>query len=146
MSLTLYTLVNWLQNVNYDELERFEYEPKQYGYGKLDLGVYGTYGGYTTEEIEYSDGYGSEYTVCADCGRLVSMQDSTFRYGIPLCEECQCYYDDIVGRDSGLSFANTSDIEEPIGYDYEPLFPTDDDELTSIKGMDWSEIMAMFDR
>ena len=38
--------------------------------------------------------------------------------------------------------------DEPTGYDYEPLFPTDDDddELTSIKGMDWQEIMAMFDR
>lgn len=143
MMNTLYTLVNWLQNVNYDELERFEYEPKQYNkYGKLDLGVYGTYGEYTTEEIVSSDGYGSEYTVCADCGRLVSMQDSAFRYGIPLCEECQCYYDDIVGRDNGYSFA-----DEPTGYDYEPLFPTDDDdELTSIKGMDWQEIMAMFDR
>ena len=80
--------------------------------------------------------------MCADCGRLVSMQDSTFRYGIALCEECQCYYDDIVGRDNGYSFA-----DEPNGYDYEPLFPTDDDdELTSIKGMDWQEIMAMFDR
>jgi hypothetical protein len=74
------------------------------------------------------------------------MQDSTFRYGIALCEECQCYYDDIVGRNNGFSFSDTSDIEEPIGYDYEPLFPTDDDELTSIKGMDWQEIMAMFDR
>ena len=78
---------------------------------------------------------------CADCGRLVYLTDETFRYSIPLCEECQCYYDDIVGRDNGYSFA-----DEPRGYDYEPLFPTDDDELTSIKGMDWQEIMAMFDR
>ena len=36
MMNTLYTLVNWLQNVNYDELERFDYEPKQYNkYGNI---------------------------------------------------------------------------------------------------------------
>ena len=141
MMNTLHTLVKWLENVNYNELQRFDYEPKPCNkYGKLDLGVYGEY---TTEDIEYSYGYGSEYTVCADCGRLISMCDSTFRYGIALCDECQCYYDDIVGRDNGYSFAD----EQPMGYDYEPLFPTDDDdELTSIKGMDWQEIMAMFDR
>ncbi len=149
MMNTLHTLVNWLQNVNYEELIRYDYEPKQYSYGtgKLDLGVYGTY---TTDEIEDSNGYGSEYTVCADCGRLIPMTDATFRYGIALCDECQNYYDDIVGRDNygSVSFR---DEEEPIGYDYEPMFPVEDDDdygngLHSIKEMSWHDIMAMFDR
>lgn len=99
MMNTLYTLVNWLQNVNYDELERFEYEPKQYNkYGKLDLGVYGTYGSYTTEEIEYSDGFGHSWSVCSDCGALILLDEYTTQFGIPLCESCREFYKDVIGR------------------------------------------------
>lgn len=96
MMNTLHTLVNWLQNVNYDELKRFEYEPKQYSYGKLDLGVYGTYGAYTTDEIESDWSFGKDWCTCSDCGTLIIMDSYATKYGIPLCESCREYYEDII--------------------------------------------------
>ena len=114
MMNTLHTLVNWLENVNYDELERFEYEPKQYGYGKLDLGVYGTY---TTEEIVNSDGYGQSWSICSDCGALILLDDYTTQFGIPLCESCREYYKDIIS--SQCSIYDEIDLSYDFDFDNE---------------------------
>ena len=102
---TLDTLVKWLNNIDYDTLERFDYVPTPKAYGSdydwlLDLYEEGDdlYGDYLYDEdgmdmtIERD---GIEYSICSDCGALTPLTQDMYKYNIPLCEDCRHYYDDL---------------------------------------------------
>lgn len=101
---TVKTLVRWLNNMDYDTLERFEFIP-------LPSKYWGSWGvnGSLCEDYDYlyDDLYdvdgdddtvlheGVEYTLCADCGALVPMSQDRKKFGIPLCDDCMNYYEDL---------------------------------------------------
>lgn len=131
----LYTrdvVVKWLSELNYDEVPMFEYvdNRKNYDddyYAQLACGY-----GYTTEELEDLTHGGTSYSVCADCGTLVPMDDRALRYGICLCESCQEYYDDVLDKNCRHDHVD----DELDGY----TFADEPDE--DLKGLSWKEIIA----
>ena len=101
-------LVNWLNNIDYDTLPRFDYSPKQtQGYSSnwdwlfdsyeesKDLFPNEDYSPYDEDTEDIIEHEGVSYGVCADCSKLVPLTEHALKYGIILCEECRGYYDDI---------------------------------------------------
>ena len=105
---TVNTLVNWLNNIDYDTLETFEYIPMErshfgsnwdwmYDYEEgndLNFFNYSPYEEDAEDLIEYN---GEKFMLCSDCGTLVPFSE-TSKYNIPLCRECQNYYDDMISK------------------------------------------------
>ena len=101
-------LVNWLNNIDYDTLPRFDYTPKQtqgyssnwdwlfdsYEEGK-DLFPNEDYSPYDEDTEDIIEHEGVSYGVCADCGALVPLTEEALKYGIILCHDCRGYYDDV---------------------------------------------------
>lgn len=102
-------LVNWLNNIDYDTLQRFDYSPKQKNYSSNWDFLFDSYdegndlNGYTFYDEEDEDGCvhkdGCAYTTCADCNALIPMTESSYKFGIALCESCQQYYEDIIDKE-----------------------------------------------
>lgn len=100
-------LANWLNNIDYDTLPRFEHTPKKQSYSSnwdwlldsydeaKDLYHSEEYSPYDEDAENIIEHEGQAYGICADCGCLVPMTEEAMKYGIILCHECKGYYDDI---------------------------------------------------
>ena len=108
---TIKTLVKWLNNINYETLERFEFIPSPSNYwgdweaeDDLYQGYDYLYDDIYDEEDETIIQGGVEYTTCADCGALVPMTQNRKKFGIPLCDDCMSYYDALTNRGNYKNF------------------------------------------
>lgn len=105
---TVDMLVNWLSFIDYNNLKQFVYEPKLRKYDDYSW-LFNSYeegkdlNGYTFYDEEDEDGCvhkdGCAYTTCADCNALIPMTESSYKFGIALCESCQQYYEDIIDKE-----------------------------------------------
>lgn len=104
---TVDMLVNWLSSIDYTQLKQFVFYPRkqQYNWDWLfDSYEEGNdLNGYTFYDEEDEDGCihkdGCAYTTCADCNALIPMTESSYKFGIALCESCQQYYEDIIDKE-----------------------------------------------
>lgn len=106
-------LVNWLNNIDYDTLPRFDYTPKQtQGYSSnwdwlfdsydeaKDLFPNEDYSPYDEDGEKIIECGGTSYVCCVDCSKLIPLNECSQHYGICLCEDCASYYDDVIERNN----------------------------------------------
>ena len=104
---TVDMLVNWLGSIDYTQLKQFVFNPRKQQYSSnwdwmydyeegndLNFFNYSPYEEDAEDLIEYN---GEKFMLCSDCGTLVPFSE-TSKYNIPLCRECQNYYDDMISK------------------------------------------------
>ena len=106
---TVDMLVNWLSSIDYTQLKQFVFYPRKQQYSSNWDWLFDSYeegkdlNGYTFYDEEDEDGCihkdGCSYTTCADCNSLIPMTESSYKFGIALCESCQQYYEDIIDKE-----------------------------------------------